>query len=50
MAIIGQSALVAAVYLSAFCILGLRSVDRARYAGSVKQMATSLMRPRVALP
>jgi O-antigen/teichoic acid export membrane protein len=38
-AVMGQSALVATVYLSAFCLLGLRSSDRARYAGSVKQMA-----------
>jgi O-antigen/teichoic acid export membrane protein len=48
-AIIAQGAAVALVYFAAFCVLGLGSVDRERYAGFVRRSALALRRPGVAI-
>lgn len=48
-AVVAQSAVVGCVYVAAFCTLGLRGVDRARYLGSVRRLAVGLTRPGVAV-
>jgi O-antigen/teichoic acid export membrane protein len=48
-AVVAQSAAVGCVYVTAFCVLGLQRVDRARYLGSVRRFALGLTRPGVAV-
>jgi O-antigen/teichoic acid export membrane protein len=48
--VVGNSAVVGAIFLVAFCGVGLRAPDRARYLESVRRVATGLTRPREVTP